>query len=275
MAVGMISMQQFLSGTRNVGLGMSTMTYMTTGNNNTGVGFEANYSIGGNPGGGGNNCFGNPGGSCDGNTAVGANALTYNTGGSYNTAVGFEAIFGPATADYPSFIPNYGANNTAVGYRAMFALQNGNYNSAFGVQALADLSYGLQNVAIGFNTGRGITTGSYNTIIGGNVGSLPPSLSNNVIIADGQGNKRITVDNLGRVSVPGIPSAAQANVICFNNANGLLTYQTWAAGCAVSSVRYKDHVMSLSAQESLDIVLRLSPVSFRYKPEIDLGSEEH
>jgi hypothetical protein len=33
--------------------------------------------------------------------------------------------------------------------------------------------------------------------------------------------------------------------------------------------------MSLSAQESLDIVLRLSPVSFRYKPEIDLGSEEH
>src|SRR3989338_5513263 len=43
--------------------------------------------------------------------------------------------------------------------------------------------------------------GSYNTILGANVTGLSSTLSNNIIIADGQGNQRINVDGTGNVGI--------------------------------------------------------------------------
>jgi len=44
----------------------------------------------------------------------------------------------------------------------------------------------------------GITTGSYNTVIGSQVSGLTPTLSNNIIIADGQGNQRLVFNSSGQ-----------------------------------------------------------------------------
>jgi len=44
-------------------------------------------------------------------------------------------------------------------------------------------------------------TGSANTIIGANVTGLASNLSNNIIIADGDGNQRINVTATGNVGI--------------------------------------------------------------------------
>jgi len=94
-----------------------------------------------------------------------------------------------------------GNNNSAMGYDSLYANTTGYRNSAMGYDSLYDLTEGIQNTAIGYNTGRGITTGDYNTIIGANVTGLDADLSNNIIIADGEGNQRINVDENGNVGI--------------------------------------------------------------------------
>lgn len=71
----------------------------------------------------------------------------------------------------------------------------------FWCQAGVNVTTGYRNTIIGYNLGGGITTGFANTIIGANLGSLSSSLSNNIIIADGDGNRRINVDASGRVGI--------------------------------------------------------------------------
>ena len=69
------------------------------------------------------------------------------------------------------------------------------YNTAF------DLTTGSRNTALGYNTAIGITTGVANTILGANVTGLAAGLSNNIIIADGDGNQRINVTATGYVGI--------------------------------------------------------------------------
>ena len=94
-----------------------------------------------------------------------------------------------------------GANNTAVGYTALYSNTTGLENTAVGQSSGYDITTGRTNTLLGFNTGRGITTGNYNTILGANVTGLSTTLANNIIIADGQGNRRINVDNTGNVGI--------------------------------------------------------------------------
>jgi hypothetical protein len=66
----------------------------------------------------------------------------------------------------------------------------------------------------------------------------------------------------------------QANTVCYNIASGLLTYQV-GANCTTSSARYKDDVRPLETAASLDTAMKLKPVSFHYKPEVQIGTDEH
>jgi len=94
-----------------------------------------------------------------------------------------------------------GYKNTASGYDSLYSNTTGYSNIANGYVSLYDITEGFQNTAIGYNTGRGITTGDNNTIIGANVTGLAADLSNNIIIADGAGNRRINVDSSGNVGI--------------------------------------------------------------------------
>lgn len=66
---------------------------------------------------------------------------------------------------------------------------------------MLDNTTGSKNTAIGYNTALGITTGSSNTVIGSNVTGLAAGLSNNIILADGDGNRRINVTSTGAVGI--------------------------------------------------------------------------
>jgi hypothetical protein len=77
----------------------------------------------------------------------------------------------------------------------------GYQNTALGTFALSDNTEGNNNTVLGYGTALGIMTGSANTILGANVTGLASNLSNNIILADGDGNQRINVDATGNVGI--------------------------------------------------------------------------
>ncbi len=83
-------------------------------------------------------------------------------------------------------------------------------NSAFGVSALAANTTGSGNTAIGYSAGSAITTGSKNTILGvysGNQSGLDiRTLSNYIVLADGDANLRQIIDGSGNVGIGVVPS---------------------------------------------------------------------
>ena len=171
------------------------------------------------------------------NTAYGYNALTFTTTGRFNTAIGSQALEANST----------GSSNTAVGD---YALQNnisGTFNTALGRGSLSSTdsigstgvganallnATGGGNTAIGYGAGSLITTGQNNTVLGpfsGNQGGLDiRTLSNYIVISDGDGNPRIWVDNTGQVNFPGggVFPGGTANGVLYLNASGVVTSGT-------------------------------------------------
>jgi hypothetical protein len=115
------------------------------------------------------------------NTAIGKSALTNNTTGKYNTAIGYYA--GSSLYTVSSTFPT---DNTLIGTASGMGITTGSFNTIIGSQTY--------NVVSGYPVGIGITTGSNNTIIGSKILGLSPTLSNNVILADGSGNIRAQHD---------------------------------------------------------------------------------
>jgi hypothetical protein len=155
-------------------------------NDNFGIGYNAtfnatgfaNFGIGQNAfsGGSGTNNFAIGDNSLENNTggrnfAFGGSALTNNTG-DYNYAIGKDSLQNNSGWDNysigPALYGNTGDWNYAVGTNSLQS-NTGDYNFAFGYQA------GLNN------------TGSYNVYIGKSEGL---STSNNIVIADNEGNIR-------------------------------------------------------------------------------------
>jgi hypothetical protein len=127
--------------------------------------------------------------------------LFSNTWGNQNTANGFQTLYNTT-----------GFNNTANWYQALFGNTTGIQNTANGFQTLYNNTTGSNNTALGHNTALGITTGNNNTILGANVTGLAAGLSNNIIIADGSGNRRINVDATGNVGIGTINPTAKLDV---------------------------------------------------------------
>jgi hypothetical protein len=173
-----------------------------------------------------------------------------------------------------------GYANSAMGLHALYSNTTGNYNTADGVNALYDLNItdntSGNNTAIGYNTGRGIVTGVNNTIIGANVTGLSSALSNNIIIADGSGNRRINVDSLGHVgiasstpwktlsvngtmAISGLPATSAGDVsVCIKSDNSI----TYGATCGSSVRASKYNIENLAS--GLQVISRLQPVTFNY-----------
>jgi hypothetical protein len=96
--------------------------------------------------------------------------------------------------------------NISIGDQSLFNLSSGlGHNIALGEFTLYDTTSGQFNIALGDRAGQKITTGNYNVILGnydGNSGNLDVrTVSNRVIIADGQGNIRQYIDQNGNVGI--------------------------------------------------------------------------
>lgn len=198
------------------------------------------------------------------NTAIGKTALALNTSGAGNTAIGFETMQKNTEGSSNSAfgyraLYNFtkGTYNVGVGMRTLFELKNGTNNVALGPNALGSITTGNYNIAIGsgagynlntldnsdgFNviigsnnelTNQGLQNGKNNTILGSRITQLPASLSNNIIIADGEGNRRINVNDKGNVGLgTNTPHESAALDITSTN-KGLLLPRVALAGTNV------------------------------------------
>lgn len=179
------------------------------------------------------------------NTAIGESSLGALTTGIYNIAIGRQALL--ATSDGQANIgigdfaltsmgTAYG--NTAIGKDAMYYLNTGNFNVAIGNSALVNvkgssntgigysvgtnLTTGTNNTIVGYYTGLGITTGSKNTIIGANITGLATSLSNTIILADGDGVVRFYCNSAGSIGIGTTTPNASAKVDIASTTQGVL-----------------------------------------------------
>jgi len=208
-----------------------------------------------------------------GNAAFGYRALSANTTGNYNSAFGYHALRANTTGNYNVAV-GYGAlnshtdawGNSAVGFYALLSNSSGAVNSAFGYGALHDTTGG-GNSAFGYSALYQNTTGFRNTAVGQNAGYNLTSGDDNVYIANSgvateSGTIHIgTVGTHSATYIAGIDGATSSSgVAVYVNSSGQL-------GTATSSRRYKEQIAGMDAES--DVLLRLRPVSFYYRPELD------
>jgi hypothetical protein len=178
------------------------------------------------------------------NTAVGNYAMYYNTLGRSNTAVGDIAMYYNTT----------GTDNTAVGDSALIRNTEGFANTVIGTFALPYNTTGGVNTAIGWEALISNTAGSDNTAIGQRAGSNVVTADNVICIGAAGAN---VSDSCYIGNVWQQPGGSQAVYV---NSEGKLGFQ-------VSSRRFKDEIKAMA--ETSELIYRLKPVSFRYKPEIE------
>ena len=250
--------QQGCLASENTALGEDALNSNTTGPFNTATGFQALFS---NTTGDANVATGHLALSSNTtggfNTATGVNALLSNTTGFENTATGVDALAVNTTgfqntADgiFALNLNTTGYRNTATGFAALANNTTGRNNTADGLDALKNNTTGNNNIALGFEAGNKLFTGSNNIYIGSH-GDF--SQSRTIRIGDPSTHERTAIAGISGVTV-----AAGVGVII--DASGQL-------GTVVSSARFKEGIKPM--EEASEAILRLKPVTFRYKHDLD------
>jgi hypothetical protein len=176
--------------TTNTAIGISALSSNTTGINNTAIGYQAGKNT--------------TTSSTVGVTFVGSQAGAANTTG-YNDGFGVGALQAVVTGNsnaafgYGALNKATGSANSAFGFAALNSVVSAAGNTAFGASAL-QANTGANNTAIGYRAGVLLTTGANNTLIGGYEGTA--GLVGHVIISDGAGNQRISIDASGNTTIP-------------------------------------------------------------------------
>jgi hypothetical protein len=227
-------------GNYNTATGQSSLINNTTGENNTGNGYTALSS--------------NETG--DNNTANGVGALSGNTSGNNNTASGVNSL-----------LANFGSNNTATGVASLFN-NGGNYNTATGYNSLYGNDTGHRNTADGQNALKNNTTGSNNIAVGSNAGVNLTTGDNNIDIgALGIASEANTI-RIGKQGTQKSTFIAGIAGVPVNGTQVVVNASTGKLGVASSSIRFKEAIKPMD--KASEAILRLKPVIFRYKEEIDL-----
>jgi hypothetical protein len=184
-------------------------------------------------------------------TEVVADVVGYFSSNSPNAGDADNDLFLGLGAGNPTQSTGSGSN-TAIGAGSLGAMTDAADNTAIGSQSLSGNTTGSSNIAIGALAGQHIVAGSNNVDIGASPGL---DESNTIRIGNGQ----------TATFVAGIDGATSASgVAVFVNSNGQL-------GTATSSARYKQDVQDMGAAS--DVVLKLRPVRFYYRPQYDDGSQ--
>lgn len=272
--------------TSSLAIGQDALGVYTGSNGMTAIGWKALSSVTSGP-----------------NDAIGAEAMRYSVGATYNTAIGAAAGYrsqgtqntfigqfsGPyyhdLTEGYNTFIgPLVGLfssgsarQNTGIGASALYNLITANSNTAIGSAAGFELTTGGFNTFLGDQAGRGVTTGTNNTVIG-RVAGLAPTLSNNIIIGDGQGNiKYRYADNnttiSGSLTIDGSADIVQEGIA--------VTGTTSLAIKSINTTTYQgaflDYVISSSTNRragTLTVVWTASDIEWKDVSTLDLGSTD-
>ena len=254
-AIGFDALYSDTIGRGNTATGLNALYSNTTGSYNTANGDGALYSntIGSFNTGVGQNALNHTSGGS--NTAIGFDALDYNTTGTYNTASGAFALYNnnannnTATGANALYSNTTGFYNMANGASAMLLNTTGSYNVAEGLNALYSNTTGNNNIAIGLGGGGDLTTGSYNIDIG-----------NRGVAGESRTIRIGTQGTQTKTYIAGLSGVAVSGSTVTVNSNGQL-------GVMASSRRFKRNIQPMG--EESDVLLRLQPVSFQYKAEVD------
>jgi hypothetical protein len=130
------------------------------------------------------------------------------------------------------------------------AVTSGSENTFLGYGAGFQITTGMGNIVIGRSAGAAIQTGSHNILIGSN-GSA--NESNTIRIGDtANQNNTVIVGIAGQTAVGGVP---------------VLVTGGGRLGTTTSSRRFKTDIRDMGSES--DGLMKLRPVVFRYKEEID------
>ncbi len=283
-----------MTGAGNSGLGTGALSVNTAGEHNTAVGISAleenatgsfNNAVGGGALGsniGSDGCTG-LGLTCCGtgycgnyNNALGYGALYHNTYGSYNDAVGYDALYANTT----------GSRNTAVGGVALYANTTGSRNTAVGEGVLNNNTLGHDNTAVGFQALVRNDTGWNNIALGDRAGINLLSGSNNIYIGNYDGDYLLgsfddpplghssgsnNESNTIRIGYPKLQTATYIAGIYNAPSSGvgtpLYVNSDGRLGVNTSSARFKEDIRDMG--DSTSALMKLRPVRFRYKQDID------
>jgi hypothetical protein len=199
------------------------------------------------------------------NFSAGLSAMGISSGGSYDTAVG----------DYALALNETGVGNVAVGESALFLNSSGNSNVGVGYGAPINNATGNSNTAVGAYALQGgeNTTGSANTALGASAGVNLVTGSGNIYIANMGENTESGVTRIGTAGsqtttfiagVYGVHTGVGNAVPVLIDSNGNL-------GTVASSRRYKEDIQDMA--DATNGLMRLGPVTFRYKKPLDDGSK--
>jgi collagen type VII alpha len=246
----------------NTILGLQALKNITTsgnGYNNTAIGRNTLFSL--------TNGFGN--------TAVGSLALEGVIGSNFNTAVGANAGHQISTGTYntilgtAALLTGNGSWNIAIGNFAL-SNTNGQYNVAIGASSFSNNINGNNNISLGNLNGSEILTGSNNVLIGNSLNTTG-DISNNIILADGQGNRRINVNATGNVGIGNIAPTNKltvddltaTNVAKFNGSGSTQCTIVTGTGFSCSSdARLKQNITNLG--NAISIINALKPVTYQW-----------
>jgi hypothetical protein len=243
------------TGTEDTAVGDGALSANTTGYHSLAIGYEA---LGSNTTG-------------FNNTAVGYDALISNTTGADNTANGSEALLinttgalNTATGAYALSYNTTGTEDTALGYIALYSNSTGGANTALGSSALQNSTTGNFNIAIGTYAGLNVTTGSNNIDIG-NEGTASDSGTIRIGCTSYCPPGLATPQTSAYIAgIYGVTTSASNAVPVLIDSNGNL-------GTISSSRRYKEDIQDMADASSG--LMRLRPVTFRYKKAFDDGSK--
>jgi hypothetical protein len=262
-ASGNAALQNNTTGNNNTAIGDGALGVNTTASNNTASGYQAlvsNTTGSPNTASGGYALYSNT--TAGDNTASGFAALFSNTTGNLNTASGGYALYSNTTGifntatGYQALYHSNGSDNTASGVNALVTNTTGNNNTASGVQALEFNTTGSNNIAIGYNAATSVSSVNSNNI---HIGSAGSSADNGAIRIGTKGTQK-------KFFVAGVSGISVGNAIPV-----MIDSITGQLGTVSSSRRYKEDIHDMG--DSSEGLMRLRPVTFRYKQPFDDGSK--
>jgi hypothetical protein len=147
-------------------------------------------------------------------------------------------------------------------------------NTVVGLYADPNFNAGIYNTAVGFGALAGLSSASNNIGVGQNAGAVLVDGSNNIYI--GSPGVNTTENNLIRIGIPGTQTAffvagVSGTTTGANDAVPVVIDSNGQLGTVSSSLRFKEDIQDMGAASN--DLMRLRPVTFRYKQPFEDGSK--